>query len=223
MIKMVVFDMAGTTVNEHNVVYKTLHEAIQNAGYTVSYQQVLAEGAGKEKLQAIQDIMAKFYPDAAPAVITAIFEQFKTLLNNAYQTLQVTPHRGAEQVFAWLKKHQILVVLNTGYSQPIAQLLLQKLGWKEGIQYDALITASQVTSGRPMPDMINLAKAQFGIESAACIAKIGDSTVDIEEGINAGCGLNIGITTGAHTHEQLLQANPHFVIDNLLNLPALLQ
>ncbi|OWY22442.1 phosphonatase-like hydrolase [Sphingobacteriales bacterium UPWRP_1] len=223
MIKMVVFDMAGTTVNEHNVVYKTLHKAIQNAGFNVSYEQVLAEGAGKEKLQAIQNIMAKFYPDATAAVISAIFEQFKTLLNNAYQTLQVTPHHGAEEVFEWLKKHQILVVLNTGYSQPIAQLLLQKLGWKQGTHYDALITASEVTNGRPMPDMINLAKAQFDLENAAHIAKIGDSAVDIEEGINAGCGLTIGITTGAHTKEQLLQANPHTVIDSLLQLPQLLQ
>ncbi len=52
-VKMVVFDMAGTTVNENNVVYKTLHNAINEAGFPVSLQEVLAEGAGKEKLQAV--------------------------------------------------------------------------------------------------------------------------------------------------------------------------
>ena len=33
MIKLVVFDMAGTTVDEDNVVYKTVRTAINFAGY----------------------------------------------------------------------------------------------------------------------------------------------------------------------------------------------
>jgi beta-phosphoglucomutase-like phosphatase (HAD superfamily) len=55
-IKMVVFDMAGTTVNENNVVYKTLRKAINEAGFDFTLNQVLAQGAGKEKLQAIKSI-----------------------------------------------------------------------------------------------------------------------------------------------------------------------
>ncbi|WP_200890708.1 hypothetical protein [Pedobacter lusitanus] len=47
--EMVVFDMAGTTVNENNLVYKTLRNAINNAGFEFSLEEVLAEGAGKEK------------------------------------------------------------------------------------------------------------------------------------------------------------------------------
>ncbi len=49
---MVVFDMAGTTVNEDNIVYKTLRAAINHAGFEFSLDQVLAQGAGKEKKQA---------------------------------------------------------------------------------------------------------------------------------------------------------------------------
>ena len=55
---MVVFDMAGTTVDENNVVYKTLHAAIVNAGIPVALDDVLLHGAGKEKLQAIKDVLA---------------------------------------------------------------------------------------------------------------------------------------------------------------------
>ncbi|MBC7424794.1 MAG: HAD family hydrolase, partial [Ferruginibacter sp.] len=57
MIKMVVFDMAGTTVNEDNVVYKTLRKAINEAGFNFTLGQVLEQGAGKEKLQAIKSIL----------------------------------------------------------------------------------------------------------------------------------------------------------------------
>ena len=34
-IQMVVFDMAGTTVDEQNVVYKTLHKALNDYGVDV--------------------------------------------------------------------------------------------------------------------------------------------------------------------------------------------
>jgi len=50
-IKMVVFDMAGTTVNEDNMVYKTLRTAINEAGFDFTLDQVLEQGAGNEKLQ----------------------------------------------------------------------------------------------------------------------------------------------------------------------------
>lgn len=219
---MVVFDMAGTTVNENNVVYKTLFAAIKAAGYPLSYELVLEQGAGKEKLQAIKDVVHIFNPRPDAAAIDQIFEDFKHRLNEAYQTLTVSPMPGAEAVFAYLKNEHIFVVLNTGYSETIAQLLLNKLGWQKGVQYDALITATQVAHSRPKPDMILLAQQLFVIESTAQIAKIGDSTVDIEEGINAGCGLNIGITTGAHTKEQLQLANPHYIINSLSDLPKLL-
>ena len=39
-IKMVVFDMAGTTVNENNVVYKTLRKAINEAGFDFTLDQI---------------------------------------------------------------------------------------------------------------------------------------------------------------------------------------
>jgi len=38
------------------------------------------------------------------------------------------------------------------------------------------------------------------------VAKVGDSTRDIEEGKNAGCGLVIGVLSGADTEAQLMAA-----------------
>jgi phosphoglycolate phosphatase-like HAD superfamily hydrolase len=48
--------------------------------------------------------------------------------------------------------------------------------------------------------------------------KVGDSIIDIEEGKNAGCALSIGITTGAHSYEQLASANPNHIINHLSEL-----
>jgi phosphoglycolate phosphatase-like HAD superfamily hydrolase len=66
--------------------------------------------------------------------------------------------------------------------------------------------------------MILLAMKQHGITDGKSVMKIGDSSIDIEEGQNAGCGLSIGITTGAHTQQQLLEAKPDAVINGLMEV-----
>ncbi len=66
--------------------------------------------------------------------------------------------------------------------------------------------------------MIELAMDIYGIEDPKEVIKVGDSIIDIEEGQNAGCIFSIGITTGAHSYQQLQSACPDFIINNLMEL-----
>ena len=216
MTSMVVFDMAGTTVDENNVVYKTLHAAIVNAGIPVSLDDVLLHGAGKEKLQAIKDVLESQHHETTHA--QEIYNYFIIALENAYQNLEVTPCSNAETVFALLKKQEIKVVLNTGYNRATASGLLNKLNWIEGQDIDLLVTASDVSNNRPAPDMIDYAVKYFAITDPITVVKVGDSAIDIEEGKNAGCGKTFGVTTGAQTREQIQVAGPTAVVDDLLEI-----
>jgi phosphonatase-like hydrolase len=217
-IKMVVFDMAGTTVNENNVVYKTLRKAINEAGFDFTLDQVLEQGAGNEKLQAIKKVLKVYGGIEDDTLADAIYENFIVQLAQAYSTLEVLPQDNATDLFAALKDKDILTVLNTGYNRETAQSLIDKLGWEEGSEFDLLVTATDVKASRPKPDMIWFAMEKYGITDATEVVKVGDSIIDIEEGENAGCSLNIGITTGAHTYEQLRSANPSAIIDNLMEV-----
>ena len=222
MVKMVVFDMAGTTIDEDNVVYKTLQQSIEQAGFPCTLDQVLAEGAGREKYQALQNILQVFHQLKDDSISKSIYTDFVIRLSAAYQHLAVQPMPGALELMHQLRNQNCKVVLNTGYNITTAQTLLHKLGWKESIDYDALITASDVSNSRPAPDMIQLAYRKFQLINGDETIKVGDSIIDIEEGRNAGCRLCIGITTGAHTREQLSTAHPDAIIDNLLQLISLL-
>ncbi len=217
MIKMIVFDMAGTTVDENNVVYKTLQKAIVEAGVDVTLDEVLVHGAGKEKLKAIKDILLACGVVNSQITYDA-YQSFLMQLAAAYADLHIKPQPNAAILFSALQANGILVVLNTGYNAATANLILEKLGWQIGKDIDALITASDVPNNRPMPDMIWLAMQQFGITNAATVAKVGDSIIDIEEGKNAGCSLTIGITTGAHSAQQLQSAQPSFIVNDLIDI-----
>jgi phosphonatase-like hydrolase len=218
MFKIVVFDMAGTTVDEDNVVYKTLQRSINENGFNFSLDQVFAEGAGKEKSQAIKSILKSFAHIEDDKLTEHIYHQFVIYLTEAYMHLDVLPQPNTIETFRILKQRNIKVVLNTGYNAETAGLLISKLGWKKGMEFDCLITSSDVENNRPDPEMIQLAMDIFGIGNSREVIKVGDSIIDIEEGQNAGCGLTIGITTGAHSFQQLQSANPDFIIYNLLEL-----
>lgn len=221
-IKLAVFDMAGTVVNENNLVYKTLQNAINTYGnYQVTLDVVLEHGAGKEKHQAIIDILT-FLDKENVSQSEIIFTKFKPMLNEAYNNLEVSSFDGVEALISQLKKKDVKVVLNTGYNSIIANSLLEKMGWKKGIHYDGLVTADDVENGRPNPDMIHKAMNMFGIKNGAEVLKAGDSVIDIEEGKNAQCGITIGVTTGAQTRTQLELAKPTYILDSLVTLTELL-
>ncbi len=216
---MVVFDMAGTTVNEDNLVYKTVRQALRQAGYETELTTVLRHGAGKEKLQAIRDILTVLGAGAAGQErATVIHADFRSMLSQAYAQADIRPHPGAETVFRTLQKQGVRVVLNTGYDRANANALLARLGWQDHPDIDLVITADDVSRGRPEPAMIDLARSRFSITERERVVKIGDSVVDIEEGRNAGCGCVVGITTGAQTAEQLESAAPDAIVDHLEQL-----
>jgi phosphonatase-like hydrolase len=215
MIRLVVFDMAGTTVDENNVVYKTIHKVLNEAGFEVSLDEVLLHCAGKEKLQSIRDILRNVCHINDEEKTVLIHNAFGGLLAKAYEDLDVKPVTGAEVVFRYLRSNNVFCVLNTGYDADTANILLQKLGWDNADLIDGVVTASDVPRSRPFPDMIEAAMRLTGISDPIEVIKIGDSVIDIQEGQKAGCGLNVGITGGAQTREQLEQQGPDYVIDKL--------
>lgn len=226
-IKLCVFDMAGTTVDEGNLVYKTvcnaINEALMRAGKSdkqVSLELCLEYGAGKEKRNAIRDILNRL--DLSDADIESLtdtaFAAFKVNLATAYSKETLSEFEGMSALFEQLKASGRKVVLNTGYDAKTANKILTILGWSVGNQVDALITADDVDNGSPAPDMITLAMKQFSVDNAQQVLKAGDSGIDIEEGKNVGCGLVLGVLSGAQNEQQLVKYSPDAVLDKLTDL-----
>ena len=83
---------------------------------------------------------------------------------------------------------------------------------------DGWISSEHVPYGRPYPYMIHHLMEQFNIKSTSEVAKIGDTINDIGEGKNAGCGLVVGVLSGASTGKELLENNADIVLDNISEL-----
>ena len=230
-VKLCVFDMAGTTVDEDNLVYKNVRDAInevlESAGKSdkqVDLDLCLEYGAGKEKRKAINDILNTLdLSDGDIMTLTdTAFETFKSILDTAYSQDTLAEFDGMSNLFKQLKDSGRYVVLNTGYDAKTANKVLDTLDWSVGNQVDALVTADDVNNGRPAPDMITHAMQQFEVTDSQQVLKAGDSGIDIEEGKNAYCGLVIGVLSGAQNQHQLAKYKPDAVLDKLTDLSQLL-
>ena len=220
---MVVLDMAGTTVDEDNLVYKTVREIINQEGFEVTLDDVLKHGAGKEKHKAITDVLTACTNEKdVSTVADRAFAKFKVALEKAYDESDIKAFEGMEAFFEQLRTRGVKIILNTGYDMKTANKLMDKLNWQVGKQVDALITSDDVVNGRPHPDMIKMAMAKFGINDPSQVLKAGDSEIDIIEGKNTGCGVTVGVLSGAQNREQLEVANPDYILQNVTELENIL-
>src|ERR1019366_6490275 len=88
---------------------------------------------------------------------------------------------------------------------------------------DATISSDEVPRGRPYPDMIDALRTQLGGIACSEVAKVGDTPVDLHEGTMARCGLVVGVLSGAHTLDSLMQHPNDALIPSVAELPELLR
>jgi phosphoglycolate phosphatase-like HAD superfamily hydrolase len=96
------------------------------------------------------------------------------------------------------------------------------LQWKEKGLVDDVIASNEVKKGRPYPYMIEQLMQRAGVSNPMEVAKVGDTTVDIEEGKNAGCAFVIGVTWGAGAIDELEKMNPTHLVTEPSHLPEIL-
>ncbi|MBD1391580.1 HAD-IA family hydrolase [Mucilaginibacter glaciei] len=220
-VKLVVFDMAGTTVKDENKVADTFAAAMQKYGYTVPID-VINPLMGYEKSVAITKMLELYEHDKAKIVhelIGNIHREFIALMITYYQTapvLEALPN--AEDTMLKLRSQGIKIGVNTGFSKDIAETIVDRLKWREKGIIDFLIGSDEVPEGRPNPAMINHLMNLAGITDPLQVAKVGDTEVDVREGQNAGCKHIIGVTTGAFTRAELEPYHPTQIIDDIADV-----
>lgn len=224
-IKLVVFDMAGTTVKDDNEVSKAFRSALHKFGYEVPLQKINPI-MGYEKNEAISKILHLHEPD--PLKITGrlignIHQEFVAQMIFHYQSAEVIePLPNAEETFSALRDMGIQIGINTGFSRNIADAIVARLQWREKNLIDHLVGSDEVKQGRPYPFMIEKMMRDGGITQKNEVAKVGDTEVDIREGQNASCRFIIGITTGAFTCPELEPYYPTHIVDDLAAIPGII-
>jgi phosphonatase-like hydrolase len=224
-IRLVVFDVAGTTVHDGGgAVQRAMRDAIGATGL------MLREGAmdgvtGMAKPEAIRTLLEGHGRDELLPQVDAIHNDFVVRMRRYYRDDRgVVPVPGATATFAALRAADVRVALNTGFSRTILDEILRRLEWDgPDAPIDATISSDEVPRGRPYPDMIDALRARLGGIAYTEVAKVGDTPVDLHEGTMARCGLVVGVLSGAHTLESLMQHPSDVLVPSVADVPNLLR
>lgn len=215
-IKLVTLDMAGTTLTDHKEVETCFAQACKLSKLEVSAERIQAlQGyAKKEVFQLLWDEkIGEDHPEYEENVFTS-YDLFCEILEHHYHTNTCTPTAHCLETLAWLRENKIKIALTTGFYRKVANVILDNLGWLNGLDkdykniddtspIDLSVTPTEVSKGRPAPDMIQYAMAQFGISDPKEVINVGDTPVDLQSGFQAQVRMSLAVTNGTHSKADL--------------------
>ena len=216
-IKLVIFDLAGTIVEDRGEVLGAFSTALEKHGVAHTTAE-LKEWKGASKQEVIRHfVQRQAGPGANESTVAAVYGDFHRELERHYRGNGVLPIPGAAETFAWLHEHGILLATTSGFYREISELILELAGWRD--IFSARITSSDVTTGRPAPYMIFRAMEAAGSTSVREVINVGDTPLDLQAGTNAGVREVVGVLTGLHGKDRL-QREPHTaLLDSVADLP----
>jgi phosphonoacetaldehyde hydrolase len=252
-VRAIIFDWAGTVVDYGSrAPVDAFVELFARHGVKVTAEQ--ARGPmGSHKRDHVRLILAmepvaqqwrqKTGRAASTDDVEILFREFIPLQAEVIgHHADVIP--GVPEAVESLRGQGIVIGATTGYTRVMMPSLLAQAA-AAGFAPAANVCADEVPAGRPAPWMAIVAAMQLGVYPMQACVKVGDTLVDIAEGLNAGMW-TVGITkTGNElglsqaevealpphvlasrltvAHDRFVQAGAHLVIPEVAQLPAVIR
>ncbi|MBC7577984.1 MAG: HAD family hydrolase [Tardiphaga sp.] len=211
---LVIFDCDGVLVDSEALACVVHAEVLTAHGYEISAEQVHQRFLGRSSREARAEIeteMGRALPDEYTAAL-------KATIDHVFDAqLQPVPHIAD----ALARITQRVCVASSGTPTRIRSSLATT-GLIEGFG-PHLFSASQVTNGKPAPDLFLFAAAEMGVPPARCVV-IEDSVPGVTGAAAAGMTV-FGFHGGAHCHPasaaELRAAGATLTFNDMRQLPGL--
>jgi phosphonatase-like hydrolase len=234
-LKLVIFDLSGTTVEDENAVAKSLHAAGQEFDLDASledfqrsigtnkihlYEYMIARSRGEQL--TIEQLEKQRFPEIE-AEAMKIFERYTEIMIAHYEQ-HVMAMPGAEETFEWLHARGIKVATDTGFHGDVVAAIMKRLRWEARGLIDTAVHVEHTGGvGRPAPFMVFYAMQKLGIQSVHEVMKVGDTPSDLLSGYHAGCAGNVGVLSGANPIEVLGQYRHTHILPSVADIPKLIE
>lgn len=251
-LRAVVLDWAGTTVDYGcRAPVATFLQAFAESGVPITTAEARAPmGMGKwQHIQAITQTEAVATrweavhgkrPDETD--VDRLYERFLPLQVETVEKYSDVIG-GVVETVAALRARGLAIASTTGYPREVMDVVA-RVAREQGFEPDVTICAGETPAGRPGPFMALQALVKLSISPVQAVVKIGDTAVDIAEGLNGGMwsvglavtGNEVGLSAAEFAaladeersrlsklaEEALFGAGAHYVVDSLADiLPVL--
>lgn len=216
-IRLVVLDMAGTTVADGGLVEEAFAAAARHMGAEpADMLDYVRATMGESKISVFRHLFGE--ESKAQDANKAFEAAYAELVDGG----RVAALPGARETIETLKSQGRTVVLTTGFARTTQDAILAALGWQDLADL-TLCPADAGGRGRPYPDMVLTAFLRTAVaDDVRQTAVVGDTSYDMLSGVRAGAGLVAGVLTGAHDADALRGAGATQVLEGVGQLPGVL-
>lgn len=213
-IKLAVFDMAGTTVDDvidgMPLVLRSYDDAFRRHGVEIP-METLNDMRGRDK----KEVITMLGGDNAQV----IYRDFVEMLTA--NVARVKEIQGTSETFRWLKEHGVAVGVESGFPAIVTHDIIKHLRWQEDCLIDYWTCSEIVEEERPSPAMIRRTMRHCHIRDPTKVLKVDDTAIGIEEGHNAKV-YTVAVLTGTQRREKLEAAKPNAILLSIRELQAYL-
>ncbi len=219
-IKLLVSDMAGTTVRDDGIVEASFTDAIAQFGLhpgTTEFDaalDVVRNTMGMSKIVVFNMILGD---EMTATRATAAFE---AAIASRIEAGELAALPRAEETLRSLREQGMRIALTTGFGDETRELVIDALGWHD--LADLTLSPGHGLRGRPYPDMALSALIRLGVDDVREMATVGDTSSDLLAGWRSGASVVAGVLTGAHDRTTLATAPHTHIVENITELAAVL-
>jgi len=205
----VLFDFDGTLIDASAVICACFNAALTKYDLEPVPFETIKLGIGRP----LRELFAEQGDQVSVDLLTDEYKRVFAELSAG----RSYPLPGAEDLVSSLSRgHRLGIV--TSRSSSGTSKILKDLGLLDC--FSTIVGIEDVINGKPDPEPVFLALERLSVRPHHSVF-IGDTTYDMQAGSRAGTR-TIGVTSGSHTREELLEAGAEVVVGNLYSLRSLL-
>lgn len=208
--RLLVFDWDGTLMDSIGTIVACAQAMIRELKLEELPEETIRGTIGLGLRETIEVLV----PGCDDALFETVVEAYRRHWHEAFRDRPVL-FAGVEEMLRGLSEEGYLLAVATGKSRRGLDFSLEQTGL--GPLFHATRTADEAFS-KPHPQMLFDILNDLGLRPADALM-IGDSTFDLEMARNAGTG-GIGVCTGSHCREKLLQLEPLACLERVVDLPG---
>jgi len=204
---LIAFDWDGTLFDSTQIITRCIQRAVVDVGGVMPSEKAASYVIG----MALMPALAHAAPDVPESEYPLLNARYR--FHYMQHMDDIALFDGVLPMLEALRARHHWLTVATGKSRRGLDEALHSSELK-GV-FDGSRTADE-TAGKPHPLMLHELMREFGVAPERTLM-IGDTTHDLQMALNAGCA-SVGVSYGAHAHDQFELLNPRFVAHSVREL-----
>ncbi|MBA3859763.1 MAG: hypothetical protein C0507_22885 [Cyanobacteria bacterium PR.3.49] len=206
MYKLAIFDFDGTLVDSAPGIIDVMRQVVEeyelHEDILTKWRDLVGVPLGKQ--------MEIIFPNHTEEFWLEVADRYRVIYDT--KTIEICPlFPDLIAMLDSLRDAGIKISIASSKRRPLIEVVLDH--HKLGHYFELVVGATDITHHKPHAESVHHTVKKLGVQHADTVV-IGDSIYDLEMAKNAGVDA-IGVTTGIHSKEILITADPLYIVDSL--------